>query len=127
MKKIIIFAIVLALLLSACSSGPKYPMTEQHEKFGRKAVEIADAYLDFDLTVEEAYKKISDLYDAVDTLPEGTKEQDVGNFFVTSEVFHLESTFYGARAKSLGFATAVSSDVLEARNRLAETLGIKAR
>lgn len=126
MKKLLIFALVLALLLSACSST-KFPMTEQHEKFGRKALEIADAYLDFDLTVDEAYKKIDDLYVAADSLPEGTKEQETGNSLVTTKVFLLQTAFYGARTKSLGLATAVSSDVLEARNNLAELLGVKAR
>lgn len=131
MKRIKLLPLPLSLLLlfsllSACAS-PKYAMTEQHEKFGRKALEIADAYLDFEISAEEAYQKLSDLYDAKDTLPEGTSDQKTGNVLVESEVFLLQSAFYGAKMKNSGFATAVGSDVLERRNTLAETLGVKAR
>lgn len=132
MKRINLLPLLLALLLlfslllSACSS-PQFPMTEQHEKFGRKALEIADAYLDFEITADEAYQKISDLYDARDSLPEGTSDQKTGNLIVESEVFLLESAFWAVSVKNSGLATAVDSDVLGSRNKLAETLGVKAR
>lgn len=131
MKRIKLLPLLLSLLLlfsllSGCSST-KYPMTEQHEKFGRKALEIADAYLDFEISADEAYQKISYLYDAKDTLPEGTSDQKTGNVLVESEVFFLESAFWAVRVKNSGLATAVDSDVLGSRNKLAETLGVKAR
>ena len=132
MKRIKFLPLLLSLLLlfsllfSACSS-PQFPMTEHHEKFGRKALEIADAYLDFEITADEAYQKISDLYYARDSLPEGTSDQKTGNLMVESEVFLLESAFWAVRVKNSGLATAVDSDVLGSRNKLAETLGVKAR
>lgn len=123
----LLFTLTLLLsLLSACSS-PQFPMTEQHEKFGRKALEIADAYLDFEITADEAYQKISDIYDAKDSLPEGTSDQKTGNLLVESDVFLLESAFWAVKVKNSGLATAVDSDVLGRRNKLAETLGLKTR
>lgn len=130
MKKFvsIFLAIVLFVsLISACSGKPKFAMTEQHEKFGRKALEIADAYLDFEISLDDAYKKIDDLYNAKSTLPEGTKEQSTGNLLIESDVFSLQSAFWSARAKSSGLATAVDSDILGSRNDLAELLGAKSR
>lgn len=129
MRKILCLFLVCLLFfssLSACSS-PQFPMTEQHEKFGRKALEIADAYLDFEITADEAYQKISDIYDAKDSLPEGTSDQKNGNLLVESDVFLLESAFWAVKVKNSGLATAVDSDVLGRRNKLAETLGLKAR
>ena len=127
MRKIFVLMMVVLLLFAGCSSSTKYPMTEQHEKFGRKALEIADAYLDFEISTDEAYQKINDLYDAKDSLPEGTGEQSTGNLLVETKVFFLDSALWAAKAKSSGFATFVSSDVLASRNELAELLGVKAR
>lgn len=129
MKKLLIFVLALALLLSACSST-KYPMTEQHEKWGRKALEIADAYLDFEMSLEEAHKKISELYDAADSLPKGTEDEQFGNTLVGSNMLSLDFAFFNAnlRAKGLtGLASKESADILKARNSLAEILGVKAR
>ena len=127
----LLLALALLLsLLSACSSSTKYPMTEQHEKLGRKALEIADAYLDFDLSLDDACEKIKDLYHALDTLPEGTREQSDGNRSLDLRVTLLESAFSHAKLRASGLygvASKESADILGARNDLAELLGVKAR
>lgn len=134
MKRMKPLSLLLALalllsLLSACSST-KYPMTEQHEKFGRKALEIADAYLDYDLSLDDACAKIKDLYHAMDSLPDGTSDQATGNLVIESKVMALEHAFSNAKLRAAGLtgiASKESADVLTARNNLAETLGVKAR
>lgn len=120
---------LLLSLLSACSST-KFPMTEQHEKLGRKALEIVDAYLDYDLSLDDASEKISDLYDTIDTLPDGTSDQSVGNVSLEGRIMSLESTFTHAKLRASGLsglASKDSADILGARNALAELLGVKAR
>ena len=132
-KIFVLMLVVLLLfsLLSACSSsGPKFPMTEQHEKLGRKALEIADAYLDFELSLDDACEKITDLYHAMDNLPEGTSEQSTGNLSLSVRVMSLKSAFSNAKLRAsglTGLASKESADVLCARNNLAELLGVKAR
>ena len=123
-------ALLLSLLSACSSSGPKFPMTDQHEKLGRKALEIADAYLDFELSLDDACEKITDLYHAMDTLPDGTNEQSVGNLSLKVRVMSLESAFSNAKLRAAGLngiASKESADVLGARNDLAELLGVKAR
>lgn len=129
MKKLIVLLLAAALLLTACSST-KFPMTSQHEKYGRKALEIADAYLDFDLTLDEAKDKIDALVKSEASLPEPSSEENVGSLSVEIEVASLQSAFFHAvlRAEGLkGLASEESADILKARNKLAEDLGVKAR
>ena len=132
-QKMFSLLLVLALLfslLSACSSSTKFPMTEQHEKLGRKALEVADAYLDYDLSLDDACEKINDLYHALDTLPEGTSEQSTGNLSLKVRVMSLDFAFSQAKLRAsglTGLASKESADILGARNDLAELLGVKAR
>ena len=126
MKRQKSLALLLALvllfsLLSACSST-KYPMTEQHEKYGKKALEIVDAYLDFEITIEEADARLDSLRGASDTLSNGTDAESTGNKMVVGEVNNL---YFAINLLKLNGRT--SSDILELRNRLAGTLGVSAR
>lgn len=130
MKKIVCVLLVAVLILAGCGPRPKYKATEQHIKYGQKALEIADAYLDFDLSLEDAKKKIDDLYDAEESLPKPSKEEELGCIAIEGDVFSLNSAFFHAdlRAAGLkGIASAESADILKARNKLAEDLGVKAR
>lgn len=123
MKKLICYAMVLCLLFLAACSFSKYPMDDQHVKYGEKALEIADQYLDYELSVDEAYEKISSLNDSRKTLPTVEKDDKNydGNFFVESEVSLLYFAFSSAKYRK------DPSDILESRNRLASTLGKSAR
>ena len=125
--------VILAFVFSALTVGvvfflinynsTKNPVDSQHKKFGRKAVEIADAYLDFEISAQEAYKQISDLYSARSSMPK-TPESDEyrsGNESVEMEVFLLSCDLSDAYFKN------DSSDVLGSRNKLAETLGLSSR
>ena len=126
MKRLKPLALLLALalllsLFSACSST-KYQMSEQHEKYGRKALEIVDAYLDFEITIEEADARLNSLRGASDTLPKDTEAESTGNKLVVGEVNNL---YFAINLLKLNGRT--SSDILELRNRLAGTLGVSAR
>lgn len=114
-------AIIIVLVL--LSSRSRSPFDSQHEKFGRKAVEIADSFLDFEISSQEAYSQISDLYHAKSTMPKVSKDDKYyyGNDSVETEVFLLSCDLADAYYKS------DASDVLISRNRLAETLGLSAR
>lgn len=133
-KKTIVLLVGLVVLIAVCvgifllfGSKPPYSMSSQHEKYGRKALEIADAYLDFDITAEEAYKKISDLTSAMGTLPKDTEDEKLGNLFVVTSVNQVEAALYAVSIKNAGLATAVSDDVLTSRNELARYLGASSR
>ena len=116
-KRFVCLLFVFVCLLSACSST-KFPMSEQHEKYGRKALEIVDAYLDFDITIEEAESKLDALRKAESTLPESTEKEKNGNNFVTADVSNLYFNFNLAKFKG-----DFTINVLDQRNNLAELLG----
>ena len=117
----LILVLILAFAMTACSST-KYPMSEQHEKYGRKALEIVDAYLDFDLTAEEAYKKLDSLCDAEGTLPEPkNKDEEHGDTMIRLTVsnlrYDLRKAYYDGK----------TDGILEQRNKIADLLGVKQR
>jgi len=117
MKKFIIFGIIIVLLLSACSST-KYPMSEKHKKYGLQALEIADAYLDFEITAKEAESRLKSLEEGADHLPEpANKDEEFGDKAVVRKVGLLWS------AAALIVMGGSSSQFTEARDGLAELLG----
>ena len=116
MKKFIIFGLLVALLLSACSST-KYPMSEKHKKYGEQALKIVDAYLDFEITAEEAESRIRSLVKSAKSLPEAAnKDEEFGNGRVVAKVEYIQSAF--ALVNMGG-----SSHIADARDDLAELLG----
>lgn len=123
MKKTILLALIICLLLAACSS-PKFKMSEQHQKYGLQALEIADAYIDLKISLDDAYQRLVTLSDAVDSLPEekGT-DNATGNLLLSSKVSRLESAFWSARVKASGIASSISSDIVGVRDDLADLLG----
>lgn len=126
MKRVIVLCLAVLLLLTACSSKKsktKWPMSEQHEKYGRRALEITDAYLDFEITAKEAHERLGELKAAEDTLPEDASEDEhLGNFLIVSSVSNLYHHFF-----FVSYGRKPASDILEMRNSLAELLGEKER
>ncbi len=114
-------AVIVVFVLLPLSS--RNPVDTQHEKFGRKAVEIADSFLDFEISAQEAYSQIIDLYYAKSAMPEVSKNDKYykGNDSVETEVFLLSCDLGDAYYKS------DASGVLSSRNKLAETLGLSSR
>ena len=121
MRKFIVFALLVALLLSACSST-QWPMSERHKKYGLQALEIADAYLDFDITAEEAEKRLRALEKGAKSLPDpANKDEEFGDESVIRKVGILEG------AAALIVMGGSSTSFTDARNSLAELLGEKTR
>jgi len=125
MKKLIVVLIVAALLISSLAgcSSTKFKMDSQHLKYGEKALEYLDSFLDFDISLSELDEKFDSLYSAIDSLPSVSKDDECyyGNYFVESKVtnlhFHLSLASYKNN----------SSEILQRRNDLAEILGKPAR
>lgn len=122
MKKIVLIFVALALFLAACSTVT-FPADDQHKKYGQKAIEIADQFLDFDISIDEAYKKLEALKKAESSLPSVEKDSKYydGNKFIVNRVEILEMKAFLATMKD------DTSDILDARNAIAEILGVSKR
>lgn len=121
MKKLVVLILAAALLLVACST--KLKADYMHEQFGRKAVEIADQFLDLDITLEEAQAKAFDLFDFEASLPsveEGSEYYD-GNYAIFDRVTTLVAGIDAAIYKG------DTSKIINYRNAIAEVLGIPKR
>lgn len=125
-KKIIIpFCLLLIVLLSGCGQD-KQPkdISEPHYKYGLKALEIVDSYLDFDTTSKEAKTTIEALISEKGNLPETGFEHPnhAKDFSVESKVSLLDYSLLNA---DLGKGS--YDDILNKRNTLANLLNIKER
>lgn len=122
MKKLVVLFLAAVMLLAACSVA-KFPVDDQHKKYGQKAIEIADQFLDFDISIDEAYKKLAALKKAESSLPSVEKDSKYydGNKFIVNRVEILEMTAFLATTKD------DTSGILDARNSIAEILGVSKR
>lgn len=122
MKKLVVLILAAVMLLAACSVA-KFPVDDQHKKYGQKAIEIADQFLDFDISIDEAYKKLEALKKAESSLPSVEKDSKYydGNKFIVNRVEILEMTAFLATMKD------DTSGILDARNAIAEILGVSKR
>ena len=125
MKRLISIAvfIICCMSLSACNKTPepKRPLSDAHNKYGTKALEIVDAYLDFTISASDAYKQIDELYSSANALPKVEKSDTTyyGNYFVEHDVSMIR---YELRDISSGRGS--YENLKEKRDDLAEELGL---
>ena len=112
--------------LSGCGGGKPNDVSDQHYQYALKAIEIADGYLDFDLTADEAYAEISELEERKEDLPDGKvgDKTYVKDFSIESNVSILSSALLRGY---LDLDINIYNDVLESRNTLAKAIGEKTR
>lgn len=121
-------AVLLFAIIACCAycDNQSSKVSEQHYRYALKAIEIADSYLDYDVSASYAYRQISDLKSREDELPdtESGDETHVNNFLVETDVLSLSIDLLMA---SYHGDSEYYSEVLEARNDLAERIGVKKR
>ena len=93
MKKTFMVCLIILLILTGCAKDNLKPCSEAHYKYGQKALEITDQYLNYDINSEEAYELIDKLYSSEDELPETTIEDRThsANFRIESDVYSIHS------------------------------------
>lgn len=130
---IIKFAMILAicftslLSLAGCgTAGKPENMSNQHYKYGKQAVEIADRYFDFEISADEAYRLITELTARKDELPdtETGDKTHLNDLLVETSVDLLQHSLMNAK---YSLADNPYDSVLKDRNSLAEDLGMKTR
>lgn len=116
--KSLIVLIIAVLTLSACGS-PK--VSEDHLKYGKKALSIVDSYLNFDINAKDAYNKMFELTMRSYDLPDETGTE---NFHNNLEV-ESSSRSMSLCLSSLSLGIDVDDNLQELkkqRNRLAEAI-----
>lgn len=122
---LLFIAIILFGSLAGCNSKPSN-ISEQHYSYGKKAIEIADKYIDYEINAEEAYKQIQELESRSEELPE-TKTGDsdhVYNFAIEIEVSSLSSRLLNAKWHP---SQDNFQSIVEARNKIAQHVGVSQR
>lgn len=121
--KYLLLVIVFCMMLSSCNSVPN-DVSSEHCSYARKAIEIVDEYLDYIITAEEAYKKISELRDREDTLPDTEFEDPTHckDFSIEVKVSSIDYNFFTLKYHP---SADEQSKLLENRNDLAGLIGEK--
>jgi|GEM_PF-4968654 len=124
LRRIVPFILILALVLTGCGKGKPNDISEAHYKYGLKALEIADEYLDFNTTAKIARIKIEALTKEKDSLPktEFKSPDHAKNTSVESKVTLLSYDLLQIDTGSGSY-----DDLLKRRNELAEILNEKKR
>lgn len=117
--KSLIILVIAALMLTACGS-PK--VSDDHLRYGQKALSIVDDYLNFNINAKEAYNKMFELTMRSYDLPDETGTE---NFHNNLEV-ESSSRSMSLCLSSLNLSIDVEDNLQELkkqRNRLAEAIG----
>lgn len=117
--KSFIILVIAALMLTACGS-PK--VSDDHLRYGQKALSIVDDYLNFNINAKEAYNKMFELTMRSYDLPDETGTE---NFHNNLEV-ESSSRSMSLCLSSLNLSIDVEDNLQELkkqRNRLAEAIG----
>lgn len=127
--KILIAFLLLSIttLLLGCNggaSGSTKPdnVSDQHYRYALKAIEIADGYLDYEITAADAYLQISDLLDREDELPESEFADD--DYRIESSTWRLRWEIVHAIDDA---SSEIYNKIVEYRNEIAEIIGEKKR
>ena len=67
-----IVALFTVLLLVGCNSKPS-DMSDTAYRAGNKAVEIAESYLNMDISQDDAYDQLGEVYDRMDAVDDSTE------------------------------------------------------
>lgn len=127
MKKVTCFiAIILfaaTFMLSGCEKA-KINISAEHYNYGKRAVEIADQFLDYKISAREAYNQLEILMDRRDELPDFdiNDPNRANNSFLETDTLLMwcNIPLYEGSSGSYG-------EVLKYRNRIATAIGERER
>ena len=125
-KLLIVFVLLSTIsLLLGCSSGKPHNISRKHYQYALKAIDIADAYLDEEISVSEAAELMNELQEQEIDLPiaDPKKPSQVYNASIELAVLILSTDLDMATNST----TQPYENILTWRNNLAETIGEKAR
>ena len=129
MKKLTLALLCLCVCfnLSACKEKREEPnISNQHIQYSKRLIEIADQYIDYDITAKEARNKINDLKKRSAEITDAKPGTD--DYFAGSTIQNCTWGIELAINRS-DFSPSSESvdDIKEHRNKLAELIGEETR
>ena len=138
MKKVVLFTVIMVFILSmfsSCTPEKKLDISDDALEIAMNTIATTDDFLDRNLSAAEACDKAETYYFYLESEYEKNKEEEVYQKYIQKgytyspdwleiqiEIQNIQFTL--SLYKYDGFG---ENKVLEARNKLAETLGIKKR
>lgn len=114
--RVVLMIVVIAFLLTACrSTGKPDNVSDPAYNAGLRAIQIADNYLDYKITREEAKEQMDEIY--------SRNPYDKDNYSGDSGVEIYVDSVYLSFGSSFGRnSDGIEANVLTARNQLAEKI-----
>lgn len=127
MKRLVCFTLITCLIVTLVGCTSTH-VSNQHLNYGKKAIEIVDQYLDFEISIEEAYAKIEELVDRRDELPDTDYDDPTyfNNFWIEEYTFSISMNLFQL-AYEIGSETEQMEYLLANRNEIAEYIGVQKR
>jgi len=121
--KKIIPALLTLSMLTACGGRPKN-ISEEMYNYAESVIRAADAYMDNQLSYEEAYQKIDSLSDSAEELSDEHENDpnNTGDRLTYLDIGLVRSGLYLEHS-----GTETYADLLESRNMLAKQIGYSER
>lgn len=119
---LILAVVMLAAILTGC--GSKVEASEKGISIARSAIQIADDYLDNEITGDRAMDKLDELaeeMDYLDSMPRDTDEENsqyLADFSISCDI-----TILSHNIMEDSFGDNKYDDIIETRNSLAESIG----
>jgi hypothetical protein len=108
---------LISLFIITQSNNPE-TVDPQYSDLGEKVIDTVDDYLDFEITTNEAYSIIDDLYNRID----GLKKQDDMNLECQISSITIESCIIDIRHNLYCQDEDSYSKILSNRNRIADVI-----
>lgn len=128
MKKIMVLLVVIMLTITLAACGTN--ASDKAVSVAKSAIEIADKYLDNEISYSEASEAIDELeedMEYVDDMPEDTADetkQHTADFSISVDLTVLSLSFFNDNYDN---TSETYDKVIEARNKLADDAGLKKR
>ena len=124
MKKalFIISVLLCTMLFSSCGENKEINVSEQHIQYGQRALEIADQYIDYEISASKAYEMLESLADREAELPDisPSDKNRSGNSNVETYTFLLKCEI----SLSVNNPTDEKySSIIKHRNAIADVIG----
>lgn len=121
--KRIIAALLALCCITACNSRPKH-LSDEMYNYAESVIRAVDAYMDNQLSYEEAHKKIESLSDSAERLSD---EHENDADYSSDTITYLDIGLVRSRIYLEHSGIQTYADLLEVRNDLAKQIGYSER
>lgn len=122
---LLILLAVFTTVVTSCGGKPS-TISDEHYQYGKKAIEIIDSYLDYDIDADAAHQQLEKLTERKGTLPQTEFDDPTHSSGSTVEIY-VDLAEYRMSKMYHNPSKADLNDLIEYRNNIADETGDRHR